>query len=168
MMRLYALVAASFMVFGVTNPSMSAFAFQDDPQCPRWTRAFLAMPVRAVEIRTAAGSRMLVPVRLAATDEARSAGFQCASVNEIRKTVILFDFGQEVQGEFHMRNVPAPLEIVFATASGRIVAILRMDPSPTVTYRPPAPYRYAIEARAGFFGERGIVPGDTVQPPGPR
>ena len=156
--------AAALALASVIDPSTGAFAFRDDPQCPRWTRAFLDMPMRAVGIRTAAGSRILVPARLAATDEARGAGFQCASPDEIRKTVILFDFGQEVLGEFHMRNVPAPLEIAFATASGRIVAILRMDPSPTATYRPPAPYRYAIEARGGFFSERRIAPGDTVRP----
>ena len=81
---------------------------------------------------------------------------------EIRRTVILFDFGQEVLGEFHMRNVSAPLDIAFAKASGRVFAILRMEPSATTTWGPMGFYRYAIEARAGFFGEHGIVPGDTV------
>ncbi len=142
-------------------------ASQEDPQCPRWRRAFVAMPTSTLTFETATRRRLLVSARVAATAEAQWAGFQCASPDEIRKTVILFDFGQEVQGDFHMQNVPAPLDIAFATGSGRIVAILRMDPSPRATYGPTAPYRYAIEARAGFFSEQGIAAGDTVRPEGP-
>jgi hypothetical protein len=31
-------------------------------------------------------------------------GFQCATANEIRTTVIVFDFHWEVLGDFHMQN----------------------------------------------------------------
>lgn len=45
---------------------------------------------------------------------------------------------------------------------GRISSILRMDPSPSARYGPFGAYRYAIEARAGFFKERGISSGDEM------
>jgi len=61
-----------------------------------------------------------------------------------------------------MRNVPLPLDIAFAKESGRIFSILRMDPSPTKEYGPMGAFRYAIEARAGFFAEKGIAPGHSL------
>lgn len=149
-------------VFSVVVPVRSALPSGDDPDCARWRRAFLAMPTRPLVMETAKGRRISVVAKVAATDEARWAGFQCARVDEIRRTVVLFDFGQEVLGEFHMRNVPAPLDIAFAKASGRVFAILRMEPSPTTTWGPLGLYRYAIEARAGFFSGHGIASGDTV------
>lgn len=47
-----------------------------DPECSRWRAAFLSMPVRTVVIGTAAAAGVQVSVRVAATDEARHAGFQ--------------------------------------------------------------------------------------------
>lgn len=117
------------------------------------------MPPRTIVVRASESRRISIPVKLAAADEARRAGFQCATVEEIRTTVILFDFGIEVLGVFHMRNVPAALDIAFAERSGRIFSILRMDPSPAGVYSPMGSYRYAVEARAGFFEEKGISVG---------
>ncbi len=45
----------------------------------------------------------------------------------------------------------------FGEESGRIFSIVRMDPSSTALYGPMGAYRYAVEARAGFFKERGIM-----------
>jgi uncharacterized membrane protein (UPF0127 family) len=141
-------------------PSRSVLPFAHDPECPRWRSAFLEMPTRMLVVQ--AGSRIPLTVKVAATDETRQAGFQCATPDEIRKTIILFDFGREILGGFHMRNVPAALDIAFAKEPGRIFSILRMDPSPTTIYGPMGAYRYAIEARAGFFKEKGIAPGHVV------
>jgi uncharacterized membrane protein (UPF0127 family) len=144
-----------------------AAAGGESPECPRWRRAFQRMPTERLVIETAAGRRVPLAVRVAAVDEARWAGFQCATVEEIRTTLILFDFGHEVLGGFHMRNVPAPLDIAFAKADGRIFSLMRMDPSATETYAPLGPYRYAVEARTGFFAEQGIGPGARLVRPGP-
>ena len=65
-------------------------------------------------------------------------------------------------GGFHMQNAAAPLDIAFVKGSGRIFSILRMEPRGTVTYGPMGAYRYAIEARAGFFKERGVSSGDET------
>lgn len=163
--RLLGLAALGMLsVSGGLLAPRALVASQDDPGCPRWRKAFREMPTRTLVIQTAQGLRTQRPAKVAATDEARWAGFQCASTDEIRTTVILFDFGQEVLGGFHMQNVPTALDIGFAKASGRIFSILRMDPSPTARYGPMGAYRYAIEARAGFFEAHGIVPGDSVLP----
>jgi uncharacterized membrane protein (UPF0127 family) len=93
--------------------------------------------------------------------EQQAAGFQCATPREIQEHLILFDFGREILTQFHMQNVPASLDIAFAKSNGRIFAILKMEPSPTALYGPLGSFRYALEARAGFFASQGIRPGDA-------
>lgn len=129
-----------------------------EPECQRWREAFRSMPTRIQQIEV--NGRVQAPkVKLADTDERRAAGFQCATAQEIQNTIILFDFGREVLVQFHMRNVPAPLDIAFAKADGRIFSILGMRPSPDTLYAPLGAFRYAIEAKAGFFGSRDIRQG---------
>jgi uncharacterized membrane protein (UPF0127 family) len=131
-----------------------------DPECPRWRDAFVAMPVRMLTIR--AGAKTLaVRVKVADTAERQAGGFQCATPDEIQRNLILFDFREEIVTQFHMRNVPAPLDIAFIKADGRIFSIVRMDPSPTRLYGPMGPFRYALEAHAGFYESQGIKQGEA-------
>jgi uncharacterized membrane protein (UPF0127 family) len=137
-----------------------------NPECPRWREAFASMPIRMVSIQ--AGSRSFaLRVKLADTGERQAAGFQCATPEEIKRHLILFDFGREIATQFHMQNVPAPLDIAFIKDDGRIFAILKMDPSPTELYGPLGPFRYALEAHASFFASQGIRQGEArlVVPP---
>jgi len=145
------------------SPAPSA----QDGACRIWRDIFTGMPLRTVRVET--GSRVLVlRVKLADAPDRQAAGFQCATPAEIERHLILFDFGAETVTRFHMQNVPAALDIAFVTADGRIVAILRMEPSPTALYGPGAPFRYALEARAGFFDSLGVRPGAArfLLPPG--
>jgi uncharacterized membrane protein (UPF0127 family) len=115
-----------------------------------------------------AGNRTIaLRVKTAETGERQAAGFQCATPEEIRRYLILFDFGKEILTQFHMQNVPAALDIAFVKDDGRIFAISKMDPSPTELYGPLGPFRYAIEAHAGFFASQGIRQGEArlVIPP---
>ncbi|MBI5627693.1 MAG: metal ABC transporter permease [Candidatus Rokubacteria bacterium] len=152
--------AAAAPLAGLLILSVGLWAFPAgaEVECERWREAFRGMSTRTERIE-AGGRAQAVAVKVADTDELRAAGFQCATVEEIRDTVILFDFGREVLTQFHMQNVPAPLDIAFAKADGGVFAILRMEPSPTALYAPLGPYRFAIEARAGFFSSQGIRPG---------
>jgi len=130
------------------------------PECPRWRGAFSGMPTKMITIQ--AGARSLaLRVKSADTPERHAAGFQCATPEEIQRHLILFDFGREVATQFHMNNVPAALDIAFVKGDGHIFAILRMEPSPTNLYGPMGPFRYAIEARAGFFESQGIRQGEA-------
>jgi uncharacterized membrane protein (UPF0127 family) len=133
-------------------------AAQSPADCERWRAAFTSMREERVTI-DADGRRVPVTVKVAALPEEQAAGFQCAAPAEIQRTLILFDFDAEIQTAFHMRNVAAPLDIAFIKADGRIFAILRMAPSPTALYGPLGPFRWALEARAGFFTGQGIHQG---------
>ena len=137
-----------------------------NPECRRWRDAFASMPMRMVSVQ--AGARTIaLRVKAADTSERQAAGFQCATPEEIRRYLILFDFGQELLTQFHMQNVPAALDIAFVKEDGKIFAISKMDPSPTELYGPLGPFRYAIEAHAGFFASQGIRQGEArlVVPP---
>jgi len=131
-----------------------------DPACKRFREAFASMPTQMVTLE-AGGRSIAARVRVAATAEQQAAGFQCATPQEIERNLILFDFGREISTQFHMQNVPAPLDIAFAKADGRIFAVLRMAPSPTTLYGPMGEFRYALEARKGFFESQGVRQGEA-------
>ena len=131
-----------------------------NPECPRWRDAFASMPLRMVSIQS--GTRTLaLRVKMADSGERQAGGFQCATPDEIKRHLILFDFGKEIFTQFHMQNVPAALDIAFIKGDGRIFAILKMDPSPTELYGPLGEFRYALEAHAGFFASQGIRQGEA-------
>ena len=140
--------------------TLTAHAAATSPECPRWREAFAGMPTKMVTIQV--GARTLaLRAKTADTSERQAGGFQCATPEEIQRHLILFDFGQEIATQFHMNNVPAALDIAFVKADGRIFSILKMEPSPTNLYGPMGPFRYAIEARAGFFESQGIRQGEA-------
>jgi uncharacterized protein len=143
------------------HPALSsAQSSAQSSECPRWREAFAAMPIRMVSVQ--AGSRSIaLRVKAADTGERQAGGFQCATPEEIKRHLILFDFGREIVTQFHMQNVPAALDIAFVKEDGRIFAILKMDPSPTELYGPLGPFRYAVEAHAGFFASQGIRQGEA-------
>jgi uncharacterized membrane protein (UPF0127 family) len=151
---------AATLLLAVVAPAAPAQAPAPNPECARWREAFVSMPMRMTSVQ--AGSRTLaLRVKLADTGDRQAAGFQCATPEEIKRHLILFDFGKEIYTQFHMQNVPAALDIAFIKADGRIFAIVRMDPSPTELYGPLGPFRYALEAHAGFFASQGIHQGEA-------
>ena len=156
MTRLRALTAVMLLLAAGAGTPLAA----EDAECARWRAAFATMPVRMVTVQAGAKS-MAVRARIAETSEQTAAGFQCSTPEEIQKNLILFDFGREIYTQFHMHNVPAALDIAFAKEDGKVFAILRMDPSPTALYCPMGGFRYALEARAGFYESQGIRQGEA-------
>ncbi len=140
--------------------SVSAGAAAQEDECKRWREAFAAMPVRMVTVQAGAKT-MAIRVKVAETSEQAAAGFQCSTPQEIQKTLILFDFGREIYSQFHMNHVPAALDIAFIKGDGTIFSILKMDPSPTALYGPMGNFRFALEARAGFYESQGIKQGEA-------
>jgi uncharacterized membrane protein (UPF0127 family) len=154
--------AALLLALAVSGASAQSPAAKPapNPECSRWREAFASMPMRMVSIQ--AGARTLaLRVKVADTGERQAAGFQCATPTEIKRHLILFDFGREITTQFHMQNVPAPLDIAFIKDDGRVFAVLKMDPSPTELYGPLGPFRYALEAHASFFATQGIRQGEA-------
>jgi len=159
-------LAALVLLLALAGSSGASSAQQGE--CKRWREAFAAMPVRMVTVQTGAKS-MAIRVKVAETSEQAAAGFQCSTAQEIQKTLILFDFGREIYSQFHMNHVPAALDIAFIKGDGNIFAILKMDPSPTALYGPMGEFRFALEARAGFYESQGIKQGESrLVVPAPR
>jgi zinc transport system permease protein len=158
-----AVAALTLAVLAVTLAASGADA--QDP-CKRWREAFAAMPVQMITLEVG-GRSIALRVRVAATPEQQAAGFQCATPQEIERSLILFDFGREISTQFHMQNVPAALDIAFAKDDGRIFSVLRMEPSATALYGPMGDFRYALEARKGFFESQAVRQGQArlVLPP---
>ena len=140
--------------------SVAGGASAQDGECKRWRAAFAAMPVRMVTVQMGAKT-VAIRVKVAETSEQTAAGFQCSTPQEIQQTLILFDFGREIYSQFHMQNVPAALDIAFVKADGNIFSILKMDPSPTALYGPMGTFRFALEARAGFYESQGVRQGEA-------
>jgi zinc transport system permease protein len=135
-------------------------AAAQDGECKRWRAAFATMPVRMITLQMGAKT-VALRVKVAETSEQAAAGFQCSTSEEIQKTLILFDFGREIYSQFHMQNVPAALDIAFVKADGSIFSVLKMDPSPTTLYGPMGNFRFALEARAGFYESQGVRQGEA-------
>jgi zinc transport system permease protein len=156
---------AAALILAALALSAPAADAQDNP-CKRLREAFATMPVQMITLETG-GRSIAARVRVATTAEQHAAGFQCATPQEIDRTLILFDFGREISTQFHMQNVPAALDIAFAKTDGRIFAVLVMEPSATKLYGPMGDFRYALEARKGFFESQGVRQGEArlVLPP---
>jgi len=138
----------------------ASVAHGEDSECPRWREAFATMPIKMLTLQTGTKT-VAVRVKSADNAESQAGGFQCATPQEIQRNLILFDFGEEVATQFHMRNVPAPLDIAFIKADGRIFSIIKMATSQTQLYGPMGSFRYALEARAGFYESQGIRQGES-------
>ena len=76
---------------------------------------------------------------------------------------MLFGFGRERELSFWMRNTLIPLSIAYIDADGRIVDIEDMEPLDETSHPSAEPAQYALEVNQGFFDERGIEVGDTVE-----
>lgn len=139
---------------------LAAGAPAQEADCGRWRTVFLDMAVRLITLESD-GRRITFEAKLADTSERHAAGFQCATPEEIRWTLILFDFGEEIFTQFHMQNVPAPLDIAFIKADGRIFSILRMEPIATALYGPLGAFRYALEAPAGLLASHAVKAGEA-------
>lgn len=63
---------------------------------------------------------------------------------------------------FWMKNTLIPLSIAFLDDAGRIVQIADMQPHSLDSHCPPRPVRFALEMNAGWFGRRGLAPGDRI------
>ncbi|MCD6416906.1 MAG: DUF192 domain-containing protein [Planctomycetes bacterium] len=59
-----------------------------------------------------------------------------------------------------------PLSVAFLKGDGRIVKIQRPAPGDLRTFSPDEPVRFVLEARAGWFEDRGLHVGDRLTVPG--
>lgn len=79
---------------------------------------------------------------------------------------MLFDFQQEREVSFWMRNTLIGLDIIFIKASGEVAHIhpnaVPLDESPIPSTQP---VRYVLEINAGLAKQMALKPGDTIVHP---
>lgn len=123
-----------------------------------------SLPISTVT--TSAGERVPVEVEIADTDAERQTGLMGRNVLP-ENAGMLFVFEGEQTLSFWMRDTLIPLSIAYIDAEGRIVDIQDMQPLDDVPphYVSAEPAQYALEVNQGFFEERGVVVGDTVELP---
>ena len=125
-----------------------------------------ASPLPFSTVTTSAGERLPVEVEIADTDAERQTGLMGWNVLP-DNAGMLFVFEGEQTLSFWMRDTLIPLSIAYIDAEGRIVDIQDMQPLDDVPphYVSAEPAQYALEVNQGFFEERGVMVGDTVELP---
>jgi uncharacterized protein len=80
---------------------------------------------------------------------------------------MLFVYPEERELSFWMKNTLIPLSIAFIDSERRIIDIQDMKPldDEPPSYVSAEPAQYALEVNQGFFEERGVKVGDSVELP---
>lgn len=77
---------------------------------------------------------------------------------------MVFDFGVPREANMWMKNTILPLDMLFFTEDGNIIAIARDTvPGSLRQINPGVPVKGVLELNAGRTAELGIEPGDTVR-----
>jgi uncharacterized protein len=120
--------------------------------------------LQKIEIATKSGTYPFT-VEVVANDEDRARGLM------FRKELpegrgMLFDFKQEQDVAFWMKNTYLPLDMIFIRADGTIRRIAaNTEPLSERTVPAGGPVRYVLEVIGGTARKLGIEPGDKVTGP---
>ena len=118
-------------------------------------------PPQTLEIVSKTGVHSFA-VEMAATEAEREKGLM------YRKELpegqgMLFDFHQEQEVGFWMKNTYIPLDMIFIQGDGRILRIAeRTEPLSTQVIPSNGPVRAVLEVIGGTAEKLGIAPGDRV------
>jgi uncharacterized membrane protein (UPF0127 family) len=122
----------------------------------------------AATIETATDTIRLT-IEIADTDARKRNGLmERPELPEHQGMIFTYDGRQSGDQPFWMYRTLLPLDIAFLDDTGRIVAILSMDPcespNPDVCrrYAPGVPYHAALEVGEGLFEAWGVAVGDRV------
>jgi len=117
-------------------------------------------PATILEIQDHEGRRVAgLWVEIADTPGARERGLMGRELPD-DQTAMLFIFAEAAPRAFWMRNTPAPLDMLFADAEGRIIHIAReTQPFSDQHYASQGAARYVLETRGGFSARHGVIPG---------
>lgn len=123
------------------------------------------MPRAPLAVVRADGVELVYTVELARSADERRQGLM-GRRRLAADAGMLFDFGQEQPIAMWMRNTYVALDMLFASADGRIVdVIVRTVPLSEALLVPRAPARYVVELAAGQVATRGIAIGDRLRLP---
>lgn len=115
-------------------------------------------------IDASGGERVELSVETADDDAERQRGLM-QRTKLAENAGMLFVFGRERTLSFWMKDTLIPLSIAYLDADGRIIDIQDMKPLDETGHPSAEPAQYALEVNQGFYEERGIRVGDTVELP---
>ena len=150
-------VRAASLACGIVLLAAPAYAQSSEPQKPQAQKSEL----QKIEIASK-GKIHSFMVELAVTDEERSRGLM------YRKELpdgrgMLFDFKQEQEVGFWMKNTYIPLDMIFIRADGTIRRITaNTEPLSERTVSSGGSVRYVLEVIGGTAKKLGIEAGDKV------
>lgn len=120
------------------------------------------------ELTIAASGGKDVPVRVEISDDAAERAQGLMNREKLgEERGMLFVYPSERDMSFWMKNTLIPLSIAYIDSEGRIVDLQDMkalDDEPP-HYVSAESAQYALEVNKGFFDERGVEVGDTVELP---
>jgi len=134
-------------------------------EAPAATEPEAPVELPTLTILNSLGERVPVQVEIADTPDERQQGLMGREALA-EDAGMLFIFDQEQPLSFWMKDTLIPLSIAYIDGSGTIVDIQDMQPLDETLHPSATPARYALEVNQGFFGERGVTVGDTVELPG--
>ena len=113
------------------------------------------------------GQSFVMWLEVAATDATRACGLMHRDSLPI-DVGMLFVWDEDQTGSFWNCNTFIPLTLAWISADGIILGLtdmepqVRGEPQNVVSYPPPGPYRYVVEANQGWFEFHGIDVGDRA------
>jgi uncharacterized membrane protein (UPF0127 family) len=136
--------------------------------CPGAETSPIGPNLLRLNFRNAAGSESGLCVRVEGTEQARERGLMSVSKLPDDEGDLFFwpDYGnQDVVIPFWMKDTLIPLTIAFVSADGKVLEEQDMQAESETLHSPKAPYRFAIEANAGWYAKHKIAPDATVDLP---
>src|SRR5919107_3504128 len=160
------LVLAVRVLGALLGAATSALAQSEAPPGPETPAATepQASQLPVSTIVNSLGERIPVQVEIADTEAERQTGLS-RRPTLAEDAGMLFIFDQEQPLSFWMKDTLIPLSIAYISTEGRVVDIQDMQPLDETPHPSAEPAQYALEVNQGFFAERGVAVGDTVELP---
>jgi uncharacterized membrane protein (UPF0127 family) len=140
------------------------FVTQANSDCESRTDGIRAMHVEAISFLNSNGRLMEFESLVADDNFERASGYQFVCEETIQKTTILFVYPAAKRAKFHMNNVKGALDIGFFDDRGMLIDQMLMDTyddGNSRLYSPTKPFRFALEAKPGFFAENSLKKGSA-------
>ncbi len=126
-----------------------------------------ALAAQLITLTSPAGHSVEVTAEIARTEQTRRMGLM-GRTELPNGHGMLFEFPQEQELQFWMKDTLIPLDILFFDTFGRFVSGTTMEPCNGDTcpiYPSEGPARYALEIAAGKAAEKGVGTGWTLTLP---
>jgi len=118
-------------------------------------------PSRFPVITLSAGMHV-IRAEVAATEAERQQGLMYREKMGPNEGMV-FNFGAPASVCMWMKNTYIPLSVAFIDEHGKIVNIEDMQPQTTDSHCAKKPIRYALEMNQGWFRQKNIKPGMTIE-----